>query len=92
MRRPLPSRFWSVPVDELRWTTFTDSSFDTGERQRHQQGVLQTKIFNQERTAPVNVIHWRSRKLVRKAGSPQLVETFAARDHSIVGMNKLERL
>ena len=31
---------WSLPFDELRWTTFTDSSFDTVERQRHQQGWL----------------------------------------------------
>ena len=36
------------------------------------------KYFNQERSAPVGVLHWRSRKLTRKAGSPQLVETYAA--------------
>ena len=58
--------------NELRWTTFTDSGFDTGERQRHQQGWLvcsTNKYFNQDRTAPVSVLHWRSRKLTRKAES-----------------------
>ena len=58
----------SIPVAELRWTTFTDSSFDTGERQRHQQGWLvcaTNKYFK----------HWRSRKLTRKVRSPKLVET-----------------
>ena len=34
--------------------------------------------FNQGRRAPVSVDHWRSRKLPRKACSPQLVETYAA--------------
>ena len=34
--------------------------------------------FNQGRRAPISVVHWRSRKLPRKAGSPQLVETYAA--------------
>ena len=70
-----------IPFAEVRWTTFTDSGFDTRERQRHQQGWLvcaTNKYFNQERSAPVSVLHWRSRKLTRKAGSPQLVETYAA--------------
>ena len=72
---------WPIPFAEPCWTTFTDSTFDTGERQRHQQGWLvcaTNKYFNQERSAPVSVLHWRSRKLTRKAGSPQLVETYAA--------------
>ena len=45
---------WPIPFAELRWTTFTDLSFDTGERQRHQQGWLvcaTNKYFNQERSA-----------------------------------------
>ena len=70
-----------IPFAELHWTTFTDSGFDTGERQRHQQGWLvcaTNKYFNQERSAPVSVLHWRSRKLTRKAAFPQLVETCAA--------------
>ena len=78
---PTTITIWPIPFAELRWTTFTDSSFDTGERQRHQQGWLvcaTNKYFNQERSAPVSVLHWRSRKLTRKAGSPQLVETYAA--------------
>ena len=78
---PVTITIWPIPFVELRWTTFTDSSFDTGERQRHQQGWLvcaTNKYFNQERSAPVSVLHWRSRKLTRKAGRPQLVETYAA--------------
>ena len=77
MQFPSPSQFGRIPFAELRWTTFTDSSFGTGERQRHQQGWLvcaTNKYFNQERSAPVSVLHCRSRKLTRKAGSPQLVE------------------
>ena len=78
---PITITILPVPFAELRWTTFTDSSFDTGERQRHQQGWLvcaTNKYFNQEWSAPVSVLLWRSRKLTRKAGSPQLVETCAA--------------
>ena len=37
---PITITIWPIPFAELRWTTFTDSSFDTGERQRHQQGWL----------------------------------------------------
>ena len=79
---PITITIWSLPFDELRWTTFTDSGFDTGERQRHQQGWLlcsTNKYFNQERTAPVSVLHWRSRKThPQRRGGPQLVETYAA--------------
>ena len=32
---PITITVWLIPFAELRWTTFTDSSFDTGERQRH---------------------------------------------------------
>ena len=78
---PITIMIWPILFAELRWTTFTDSGFDTRERQRHQQGWLvcaTNKYFNQERSAPVSVLHWRSRKLTRKAGSPRLVETYAA--------------
>ena len=57
---PITITIWPLPFDELRWTTFTDSSFDTGERQRHQQGWLvcsTNKSFNRERTTPVSVLH-----------------------------------
>ena len=37
---PITITVWPIPFAELRWTTFTDSSFDTGERQRHPQGWL----------------------------------------------------
>ena len=73
---PITITIWPTPFAE---TTFTGC--DTGERKRHQQGWLvcaANKYFNQERSAPVSVLHWRSRKLTRKAGSPQLVETSAA--------------
>ena len=78
---PITITIWPIPFARLRWATFTDSGFDTGERQRHQQGWLvcaTNKYFNQERWAPVSVLHWRSRHLTRKAESPQLVETYAA--------------
>ena len=77
---PITITIWPILFAELRWTTFTDSGFDTGERQRHQQGWLvcaTNKYNNQERSAPVSVLHWRSRKLTRKAGSPQLVVDFS---------------
>ena len=64
------------------------------ERQRHKQGWLvcaTNKYFNQERSAPVSVLHWRSRKLTRKAGSPQLVETCAA-SSAVVEMTWIKAL
>ena len=64
------------------------------ERQRHQQSWLvcaTNKYFNQERSAPVSVLHWRSRKLARKAGSPQLVETDAA-SSAVVEMTWIKAL
>ena len=99
---PITITIWPIPFAELRWTTLTDSSFDTGERQRHQQGWLvcaTNKNFNQERSAPVSVLHWRIRKLTRKAGSPQLVENFCSKlssggddlHQSIVGIDDLDR-
>ena len=78
---PITLKIWSIPPDDLRWTTFTDSGFDTSEKARHQQGWVvgaTNQWFNQGRRAPVSVVHWRSCKLPRKAGSPQLVETYAA--------------
>ena len=49
------------------------------------------KYLNQERSAPVSVLHWRSRKLTRKAGSPQLVETYAA-SSAVVEMTWIKAL
>ena len=37
---PITITIWPIPFAELRWTTFTDSGFDTGERQRHQRSWL----------------------------------------------------
>ena len=91
---PITVTIWPFPFAELRWTTFTDSGFDTGERQRHQQGwsvCATNKYFNQERSAPVSVLHWQSRKLTGKAGSPQLVETYAA-SSAVVEMTWIKAL
>ena len=91
---PITMAIWPIPFAELRWTTFTDSSFDTGERQGHRQGWLvcaTNKYFNQERSAPVSVPHWRRRKLTRKAESPQLVETYAA-SSAVVEMTWIKAL
>ena len=44
---PITITIWPIPFAELRWTTFTDSGFDTGERQRTNRVgwcVLQTNI------------------------------------------------
>ena len=54
---PITLTILPLPFAELRWRTFTDPGFDTGERQRHQQGWLvcaTNKYFSQERTAPVS--------------------------------------
>ena len=91
---PITITIWPIPFAELRWTTFTNSGFGTGERQRHQQGWLvcaANKCFCRERTAPVSVLHWESRKLTRKAGSPQLVETYAA-SSAVVEMTWIKTL
>ena len=91
---PITITIWPIPFAELRRTTLTGSGFDMGERQRHQQGWLvcaSNKYFNSERTAPVSVLHWRSRKLTRKAGSPQLVETYAA-SSAVVEMTWIKAL
>ena len=53
---PITITIWPIPFVELRWTTLTDSVFDTGERQWHQQGWLvcaTNKYFNQEWSSPV---------------------------------------
>ena len=75
---PITIKVLSIKPEDIRWTCFTDSGFDTSEKARHQQGWIvgaTNKYLNQGLSAPISVIHWRSRKLPRKAGSPQLVET-----------------
>ena len=70
-------RIWSIAPKDLRLVTFCDSAFDP-KGERHQQGWIvgaTTPQLNVGKTAPMSTIHWRSRKLTRKAGSPQLVET-----------------
>jgi len=76
----LTLRIWHIPVRDLRFVSFCDSSFDFGGI-RHQQGWLTgftNKNLNQNLQAPVSIALWKSRKLPRKAGSPSLVETYAA--------------
>ena len=71
---------WPIPIHELRMVTFCDSGFDP-QGARHQQGWIvgyTNKCLNQNRKAPVSIALWRSHKQPRKAGSPQLVETYAA--------------
>ena len=92
---PITITIWPIPFAELCWTTFTDSSFDIGERQRHQQGWLvcaTNKYFNQERSAPVSVRHWQSRKLtVGRNLCSKLSSGGDDLDQSIVGIDDLER-
>ena len=73
-------KIWSLPLEGIRYVGFTDSSFDF-KGIRHQQGWLvgfTNQFLNQNQRAPVSLALWKSRKLPRKAGSPQLVETYAA--------------
>ena len=94
---------WPIPFAELRWATFTDSSFDTGERQRHQQGCLvcvTNKYFNQERSAPVSVLHWAKSKAHKKSRKSTAGGNLCSKlssggddlDQSILGIDDLERL
>ena len=98
---PTTITIWPIPFAELRWTTFTDSSFDTGERHRHQQGRLvcaTNKYFNQERSAPVSVLHWKS-KTHTKSWKSTVGRNLCSKlssggddlDQSIVGIDDLER-
>ena len=73
-------RVWSIPHRELRMVAFCDSSFDF-KGERHQQGWIvgfTNQHLNQNKRAPISISMWKSRKLPRKAASPQLVETYAA--------------
>ena len=73
-------KVWSIPVKDLRLVAFCDSSFDP-KGERHQQGWIigfTTRELNNNQRAPVSIALWKSRKLPNKAGSPQLVETYAA--------------
>ena len=93
MQSPSPSRFGPF---HLRSYVGQHSRTQVSilERQRHQQGWLvcaTNKYFNQERSAPVSVLHWRSRQLTRKVGSPQLVETYAA-SSAVVEMTWIKAL
>ena len=96
---PITIAIWSILIEERRWTTFTDSSFDTGERQQGWLVCASNTLFDQERTALVSVLHWRSRKLTRKAGSPQFGGDFCSKfsrggdvvEQNVLGINDLER-
>ena len=99
---PITITIWPIPFAELRWTTFTDSSFDTGERQRHQQrlvGVRYKQIF-QPRTVGAgecatlakSKAHTKSRKsTVRRNLCSKFSGGGDDLDQSIVGIDDLER-
>ena len=99
---PITITIWPIPFAELRWTTFTDSGFDTGERQRHQQRwfvCATNNYFNQERSAPVSALHLAESEAHTKSGeSPtcgDLCSKFSSGgddlDQGIVGLNYPER-
>ena len=96
-------KIWPILFAEKRWTTFTDSSFDIGERQRHQQGWLvctTNKYVNQERSAPVSVLHTLAKsKGHTKSWESTVGENLRSKlssdgddlDQSIVGIDDLDR-
>ena len=72
-------KVWSIPLKDIRFVGFCDSSFDFS-GVRHQQGWIvgfTNRHLNENRRAPVSIALWKSRKLARKASSPQAVETYA---------------
>jgi hypothetical protein len=72
-------KVWSIPLNDIRFVGFCDSSFDFSGF-RHQQGWIvgfTNTFLNLNRRAPVSIALWKSRKLARKASSPQAVETYA---------------
>ena len=78
-REPIEIKIWPIPPEDIRFVAWCDSSFDNN-NVRHQIGWLDgvtTKYLNDGRKAPVSLLGWRSRKLPRKSGSPQLCETYA---------------
>ena len=99
---PITITIWPIPFAELRWTTFTDSSFDTGERQRHQQVWLVCathKYFNQERSAPGECVTLAKSKARTKSWESTAGRNLCSKlssggddlDQSIVGIDDLER-
>ena len=98
---PITITIWPIPFADLRWTTFTDSGFDTGGRQRHQQGwlVCATNTF-QPRTVGAgecatlakSKAHTKSRKsTVGRNLCSKLSSGGDDMDQSIVGIDDLER-
>eukprot|EP00973_Karenia_brevis_P027329 3768041-Karenia_brevis.AAC.1 len=72
-------RVWHIKPCDIRLVSVVDSSFDF-KGERHQQGWIigyTHQFLNKNMKAPVSIALRRSRKLPRKAGPPQLVETFA---------------
>ena len=90
---PITITIWPIPFAELRWTTFTDSGFDTGERQRHQQ-VLQPRTVGSSECATLakSKTHTKSGK---STAGRNLWSNFSSGgddlDQSIVGIDDLER-
>eukprot|EP00973_Karenia_brevis_P088584 12281878-Karenia_brevis.AAC.1 len=67
-------RVWHIKPWDIRLVSFVHSSFDF-KGERHQQGWIicyTNPYLNQNMKAPVWIALWRSRKLPREAGVPQL--------------------
>ena len=96
---PITITIWPIPFAELRWTTFTDSGFDIGERQRHQQGchqqVLQPRTVGASECASLAKSKAHTKSGESTAGR-DLCSKFSSGgddlDQSIVGIDDLERL
>ena len=100
---PITITIWPIPFAELRWTTFTDPSFDTGERQRHHQGWL-VGVCHKQVLQPRTVSASECATLAKSKDHTKSWESTAGRnlcsnfgsggddlDQSIVGINDLER-
>ena len=100
---PITITIWPLPFADLRWTTFKDSGFDTGERQRHQQGWL-VCVCHKQVLQPRTVGASECASLTESEAHPKIGESTSGRDicskfssggddldQSIVGINDLER-
>ena len=38
-KMPITILVWSIPLEKIRWVGFSDSSYDTSEKQRHSSDV-----------------------------------------------------
>ena len=95
---PITITIWPVPFAELRWTTFTDSGFDTTERQRHQQGwvsVCHKQVHQPSECASLAESEAHTKSWESTTGR-DICSKFSSGgddlDQSIVGINDLEMM